>query len=386
VQQLLKQGDMQIDPTDAVRLPNALKKNPGMVLSQDNSGPTQQMMMSPTSFLNAASPRLTSFNNKEDQASTQFEGEMIRKATETKLKRYWYCLLGKELYVYKSKKEEKHKSMHSLVGVFIKDEIEEQLDSTTVLHPFKLIFPTNKVRSYYLLTKEDKKKWMDAIKEVIGYSNLFDFYDIKETLGKGKFGLVKSAVHKKSGKRVAVKIMSKKEMSASDMELQRREIEVLKMCQHPHIIRLLDIFENQDYIYIVMENMSGGDLFNYLEKRAFTVSEDRARELSHQIATALYYLHSFGVAHRDLKPENILMVSDSENSECKIVDFGLSKIIGPSQTSLDPFGTLSYVAPEVLLQKPYGKEVDVWSLGVITYLLLSRVLPYDDEDEKEIAR
>lgn len=169
---------------------------------------------------------------------------MIRKATETKLKRYWYCLLGKELYVYKSKKEEKHKSMHSLVGVFIKDEVEEQLDSTTILHPFKLIFPAGKARSYYLLTKEDKEKWMNAIKKVIGYSNLFDFYDIKETLGKGKFGLVKSAVHKKSGKKVAVKIMSKKEMTSSDVELQRREIEVLKMCQHPHIIRLLDIFEN----------------------------------------------------------------------------------------------------------------------------------------------
>jgi serine/threonine protein kinase len=274
---------------------------------------------------------------------------MIRKATETKLKRYWYCLLGKELYVYKSKKEEKHKSMHSLVGVFIKDEVEEQLDATTILHPFKLIFPAGKARSYYLLTKEDKEKWMNAIKKVIGYSNLFDFYEIKDTLGKGKFGLVKSAIHKKSGKKVAVKIMSKKEMTASDVELQRREIEVLKMCQHPHIIRLLDIFENQDYIYIVMENLSGGDLFTYLEKRSFTISEDRARDLIHQLATALYYLHSFGVAHRDLKPENILMASDSDTSECKIVDFGLSKIIGPSQTSLDPFGTLSYVAPEVLL-------------------------------------
>lgn len=158
------------------------------------------------------------------------------------------------------------------------------------------------------------------------------------------------------------------------------------MCQHPNIIRLLDIFESQDYIYIVMEHLSGGDLFNYLEKRSFTCSEDRARELSHQLSTALYYLHSFGVAHRDLKPENILMSNDSDTSDCKIVDFGLSKIIGPSQTSLDPFGTLSYVAPEVLLQKPYGKEVDVWSLGVITYLMLARVLPFDDEDEKEIAR
>ena len=80
------------------------------------------------------------------------------------------------------------------------------------------------------------------------------------------------------------------------------------------------------------------------------------------------------------------MSDDSDTANLKIVDFGLSKIIGPNETSLDPFGTLSYVAPEVLLQKPYGKEVDYWSLGVITYLLLSRVLPFDDEDDKEIAR
>ena len=98
-----------------------------------------------------------------------------------------------------------------------------------------------------------------------------------------------------------------------------------------------------------MENLSGGDLFTYLEKRNFDISEKRAKELSHQCATALYYLHSFGVAHRDLKPENILMVSDMEDSDLKIVDFGLSKIIGPNESSLEPFGTLSYVAPEVLL-------------------------------------
>ena len=276
--------------------------------------------------------------------------------------------------------------MHSLVGVFIKDETEEQLDSTTVLYPFKLIFPPNKARSYYLTSKEEKVKWLNAIKNVIGYANMFDYYQINKTLGKGKFGLVKSATHKKTGKTVAVKVMAKKDMSVQDVELQRREIEILKMCQHPHIIRLLDIFENQDYIYIIMEQLNGGDLFSYLEKRKFTVPESRAKKMSHQIATALYYLHSFGVAHRDLKPENILMVDNSDTSDLKIVDFGLSKIIGPNETSLDPFGTLSYVAPEVLLQKPYGKEVDYWSLGVITYLLLSRVLPFDDEDDKEIAR
>ena len=85
---------------------------------------------------------------------------MIRKATETKLKKYWYCLLGKELYVYKNKTEDKHKGMHNLIGVFIKDEAEEKLDSTTSLYPFKLIFPPNKVRTYYLQTKEEKEKWL----------------------------------------------------------------------------------------------------------------------------------------------------------------------------------------------------------------------------------
>ena len=339
------------EDSDAIRLPNAINKPKGLTLTNDPDMPTQQMVMSPTAFLTGqpGSPQLHSYTTNDSSNSVQIEGEMIRKATESKFKKYWYCLLGKELYVYKNKREEKHKSMHSLVGVFIKDEPEEQLDATTVMYPFRLVFPPNKARSYYLDSQEAKEKWVTAIKKVIGYSNMFDFYDIKETLGKGKFGLVKSAIHKKTGKSVAVKVMSKRDMTVQDIELQRREIEILKMCQHPHIIRLLDLFENQDYIYIIMQKLVGGDLFTYLEKRKFQVPEARAKQLTHQIATALFYLHSYGVAHRDLKPENILMTDESDTASLKIVDFGLSKIIGPNETSMEPFGTLSYVAPEVLL-------------------------------------
>lgn len=237
--------------------------------------------VSPSTFLNGGSPRLNNFVAFGDDDCVQFEGEMIRKASESKLKKYWYCLLGKELYVYKNKAEEKHKGMHNLIGVFINDDPEEHLDEQTTLYPFSLIFPGNKPRTYYLLNKEDKKRWMDVIKKVIGYTNLQDFYEFKKTIGKGKFGLVKSAIHKKTGKTVAVKIMTKKEMSVQDIELQKREIEILKMCQHPYIIRLLDIFENQDQIYIVMEMLQGGDLFTYLEKRSFELSEKRAKTLSH---------------------------------------------------------------------------------------------------------
>lgn len=146
------------------------------------------------------------------------------------------------------------------------------------------------------------------------------------------------------------------------------------------------MFDSPDYIYIVMDYLPGGDLFSYLEKRKFKIPEARARVVAHKIATALYYLHTFGIAHRDLKPENILMSDDTDDCDLKLVDFGLSKIVGPSESCTEPFGTLSYVAPEVLLQKPYGKEVDIWSLGIIIYMMLSGVLPFDDDDDREIAR
>jgi len=208
---------------------------------------------------------------------------------------------------------------------------------------------------------------------------------LNKILGKGKFGIVKLATHKKTGKEVAIKMVSKTQMSPEDLELQRNEIEILKVCQHPSIIRLLDIFENETDIYLVMEYMKGGDLFDYLQRRDFTVKESLACNFAHQIATAIFYLHSYGVAHRDLKPENIIVSDDSETPEIKITDFGLSKIVGPKETSKEPFGTLSYAAPEILQGMPYNKAVDVWSFGIILFLILSGCLPFDDDDDKLTA-
>ena len=176
-------------------------------------------------------------------------------------------------------------------------------------------------------------------------------------------------------------------MQNDDLELVRTEIEILKICQHPNIIQLYEVFENLDYFYIIMEYCSGGDLFSYLECRDFHLPEPLACKFMHKICAALYYIHSYGIAHRDLKPENVLMTTKDENADLRILDFGLSKIIGPDEKCTEPYGTLSYVAPEVLLDIPYGKEVDLWSLGVIAYLMLSGSLPFDDrESEEEIAR
>ena len=249
-----------------------------------------------------------------------------------------------------------------------------------------MIYPKKK-RLYYSDNEKEYKIWLDKLRIATGYTNLTDIYEIKEQVGNGKFGLIKIGINKKTRKQVAIKIMSKKDMTNQDLELVRTEIEILKICQHPNIIQLYDVFENINYFYIIMEYCSGGDLFSYLEKRNFRLPENQACKFMHKMCAAIYYIHQYGIAHRDLKPENVLMTSNDENADLRILDFGLSKIIGPDEKCTEPYGTLSYVAPEVLLDIPYGKEVDLWSLGVIAYLMLSGSLPFDDrESEEEIAR
>lgn len=136
-----------------------------------------------------------------------------------------------------------------------------------------------------------------------------------------------------------------------------------------------------------MEHCAGGDLFSYLEDRGFKLKEERAAKIIHKLSTAIYFLHEYGIVHRDLKPENILMTDRSDDADIRLLDFGLGKIIGPNETCKDPFGTLSYVAPEILLEEPYNSKVDLWAIGIIAYLLLAGFLPFDsDVSEKEIAR
>ena len=135
-----------------------------------------------------------------------------------------------------------------------------------------------------------------------------------------------------------------------------------------------------------MEYCPGGDLFSFLGKRHFVLPEDLVSKIMHKMCTAVYYMHSYGIAHRDLKPENVLIANPDDPSDIRILDFGLSKIVGPYEKSTEPYGTLTYCAPEIILDEPYSKSVDLWSLGVMTYLMLIGRLPFNGNDEDEIAR
>ena len=140
-------------------------------------------------------------------------------------------------------------------------------------------------------------------------------------LGQGQFGLVNKGVNRETGEKVAIKKIAKKAMTVLEAFQQRREIEVLKMCQHPNIVQQLNVVEDSANYYIVLEYMKGPDLYDYLQQRNFNLGEERIREISLQLLRGIQYLHNYGIIHRDLKLENVIMSDNSDRAVPKIVDF-----------------------------------------------------------------
>lgn len=316
--------------------------------------------------------------------SPTIKGYLYQKADSKTLSRFWFVLMGNRLYRYAGKTEEKANAAYSLVGSFLKEEAPEQVQKKLTVFPIKIYMRSSQL-IVYAIREPEVKQWVKSIKAAVGYSDLTDYYELGMPLGKGKFGMVREGTHKQSGEKVAVKIIKKSKLSVEKLALAKREIEIMKVCQHLNIISLLDYFENSDYIYIVLELLRGGDLYEYLERREFKISESRARNIIHALATALFYLHSYGIVHRDIKLENIMMTDDTDQAEAKLVDFGLSKMIGPNESCKEPFGTIGYAAPEILKGDPYDKAIDIWSLGVVLYIMLAGQMPFDEETEEAIA-
>ncbi len=331
---------------------------------------------------------LIDFDNNSDYSDDEeiikYEGYLYKYIND-KFNKLWFKLLHNDLYFFKNQNDTQHKGLHNLSGVFL-EELPNLNKNNKIYYGFSLTFP-NKKREYYTDDKDSYKLWINSLRAATGSLTLTKDYTIGDEIGSGKFGVIKLCINKKTNIKYALKILSKKDMDSSDLELVRAEIEILKICQHPNIIKLYDIFETPEYFYIIMEYCSGGDLFSYIEKRNFKLPEKKACEIIFKLCRALYYIHSYGIVHRDLKPENILMTDDTENADIRLLDFGLSKILGPDEMCNEPYGTLSYCAPEVILGNPYNKQVDLFSVGVITYLLLSGQLPFNHKNsETEIAR
>lgn len=245
--------------------------------------------------------------------------------------------------------------------------------------------------------KKSKKDGKDSEKQ----PSIEDKYVLKELLGTGAFSEVRLIESRDTpGQMFAVKIIDKKALKGKEDSLEN-EIRVLRRfselakqgapaqgdkdtqwLSHPNIVQLLETFEDKFKVYLVMELVSGGELFDRIvEKGSYT--EKDASHLIRQVLEAVDYMHEQGVVHRDLKPENLLYYSQDEDSKIMISDFGLSKM-EDSGIMATACGTPGYVAPEVLAQKPYGKAVDVWSIGVISYILLCGYPPFYDENDANL--
>ncbi|KAH9255325.1 hypothetical protein BASA81_006777 [Batrachochytrium salamandrivorans] len=224
-------------------------------------------------------------------------------------------------------------------------------------------------------------------------SNFDKHYLLGKMLGKGNYSVVHEATRRalpsqQSPLAVAVKMVNKRGLDASDIIDIKEEVSILKdLDDHGHIIQLFGLYEDVKFYYIVTEIMAGGELFEEIVEREFYWERD-AQEVVKMLADAIGYMHSKGLVHRDLKPENVLLTSKGKEGKVKLADFGFAARTDQIETY--PLncacGTPGYVAPEIVSGLHYGREVDMWSLGVIAFILLGGYPPFHDEDQQELFR
>lgn len=214
-----------------------------------------------------------------------------------------------------------------------------------------------------------------------------ELYTLSKVLGSGAFSTVRSGTHMRSPtKEYAVKCVERAKLKEEDVLALRDEVAILtalRGCQH--IIRLYDFFDEPKHIYLVMETMYGGELFDRIVQKSY-YNEKEARMTCKILLEAVAYCHDRHVAHRDLKPENLLLRSETDDSSIKIADFGFAKVVKSPKSLKTQCGTPGYVAPEILTGTPYDESADMWSVGVILYILLGGYPPFIDDNQRKLFR
>lgn len=242
--------------------------------------------------------------------------------------------------------------------------------------------------------------WLECFQSVTQWK-VQRFYEISDELGSGAFSVVRKGFHRETGDIVAIKVIDKGVCSEEEMKYLQREIDIATSLSHEHVAETIECFESDKTLYIVVEYMAGGTLTDVIEKFG-CISETSGKLIMHNIFAGLEYIHSKGVVHRDVKPDNVLLTRLALPAVVKLTDFGLARnttiqvqepgttieddSLGPDGLMTTPVGTPNFVAPEVLHGLPYGKEVDLFSSGVLMYNLLSGRFPFEADDPQELVR
>ena len=320
-----------------------------------------------------------------------------------KMKKLYFKLNNYDLFYFKTKDSIYHKGMHNLSTYFLElkpifdknneSHIKISSDSSVKFNTkyyqyktningidyyyFLLINIKNEIHYYYTPSIQIYNDWIKALKTILNYKNIYQQYIFRQIIGKGKNCVVFYAYDILNKREVAIKKINKAELTLEDLILLQTEIDTLKVCQHPYVVKLYEIIETYNEINIVLEHCELGNLYYYLSKVKFILSEEEIVNYLHNISKAVYSMHNLGIVHRDLKLSNIALTKKNNKIEIRILDFGLSKILGPHQSCNEGYGTPGYAAPEVISRLNYSFEADIWSIGVIAYFLCMRKLPFD---------
>jgi len=213
-------------------------------------------------------------------------------------------------------------------------------------------------------------------------------FGISDELGSGSFSVVKLCTHKHTGLKYAAKIIDQEKGDIKKLEMVKSECRILGAISHPNVISLHSLYQTSTHYIMVLEIVTGGELFDKIVELQF-YSEKDASKITQQLLSALHHMHSRNIVHRDLKPENLLLSSHQPDADIKLADFGLAEFLPNGQPCLtSAVGTPGYISPEILLTleggPPYGTATDLWSTGVILYILLCGFPPFYEEDEEDL--
>ena len=328
-------------------------------------------------------------NNKTEKEFGFYLYKFSEEESHASLKKYYVVLNKKEILFYSSNLKNELCTIWNLNDTVICIMRKAILNKYSY-YPIKIIYK-NYMESYLLFEeKELQFEFGKQLKININNTNFEDKYEIKEKIGEGHFAVVKKCIKKQNGKEYAVKIIEKQKLKKNDLDLIIQEKNYMKLIKHPNIVSLIEDFEDEKYIYFVMEYYKGGDLFSYiyeLRKNGKNINEKSIAKIIKIIAQCIQYLNYFGIVHRDLKPENIVFGIKDDISSLTIIDLGVAIALSYDQTTSEPVGTLDYISPEIFTRKPYSHKVDIWSLGIILYILftMGKIYPFDcdSKDKKE---
>jgi len=234
-------------------------------------------------------------------------------------------------------------------------------------------------------TKTGNWKAPQSESELSGIERFNDAYKIGKALGEGAFSVVREATNRHTNESFAVKVITKEKLSQEDEDALKDEISILKSLKHQNIICLYKDYNEPTFYYLVTEMMQGGELFDRIVAKT-AYNEKDSRDVCKILFEAIAYCHSQGIAHRDLKPENLLLMSKTNDRDIKIADFGFATKVTSEECLLTQCGTPGYVAPEILRGVPYGQQADMWSLGVIAYILIGGYPPFIEQNQRELFR